>query len=291
MKHSLYRYSIPTQCPWLKRREGALICLESIEGNHWAEIAPLPKFSEETLEEAIDDVKQSLQKEKPESACSPSAQWALQSLEIASNQIKVKSYGLIDFSPFGQKIKLNGLSLVDAILITKKALKKNKVIADINQAWTREKTLRFCDNFKPEDFIYIEEPVSCIEDLKFLLETGYPFAVDEMTRKHSIGFLLNECPKLKAFVLKPSLTGRIKEISLLKKSKKLITLSSSYESPIGLAAIANFASHHNISSVLGINTFKNNEETFMQEPLHFNRGIIKFKENTLNLLSSNLWPL
>lgn len=54
----LYRYSIPVDSQlilrnrFLKRREGLLVQIQCNENQGWGEIAPLPEFSEETLEQA-----------------------------------------------------------------------------------------------------------------------------------------------------------------------------------------------------------------------------------------------
>ena len=56
--YHLYRYSIPVDSQvvlrnrFLKKREGLLVQIKCGEHEGWGEIAPLPEFSEETLEQA-----------------------------------------------------------------------------------------------------------------------------------------------------------------------------------------------------------------------------------------------
>ena len=56
--YNLYRYSIPVDSQlilrnrFLKKREGLLVQIKCKDHEGWGEIAPLPEFSEETLETA-----------------------------------------------------------------------------------------------------------------------------------------------------------------------------------------------------------------------------------------------
>lgn len=64
---TLYRYSLPMDAgvilrnQRLKTRDGLIVCLREGEQEGWGEIAPLPEFSHETLEQAQEAVLADLQ--------------------------------------------------------------------------------------------------------------------------------------------------------------------------------------------------------------------------------------
>ena len=291
MKCDLFLYTLPMRSTWLTKREGLIIHVYNDKYQGWGEIAPLPPFSKETLSNAIIDAKnvqKSILNGSVPTGTVASVRWAMHcALTNLSPSIK-PYYGLLGSSIHGKKLKVGHLSCDEAIHLTKKERSFGPLIIDINQAWSISKTLEYCSHFSPNDFIYIEEPVRKLDDLKILTQSNYPFAVDEMTRMYPIEYLLKQCPNLKAFVLKPMLLGSLNAIPLLKQYNKHITLSSSYESGIGLSAIIHFASHYQIHTPLGIDTYTALSSDLLKEPLQFYQGSVHSSKISPNLSSPHL---
>ena len=84
MKQTLYRYSRPFRG---EVREGVLIALETKNGQvGWGEVAPLPGFSQETLDEAIKDLIEG------NDSSLPSVQWGKSSAILdLLNPIEIES--------------------------------------------------------------------------------------------------------------------------------------------------------------------------------------------------------
>ncbi|MEA3287299.1 MAG: o-succinylbenzoate synthase [Candidatus Marinimicrobia bacterium] len=122
-----------------------------------------------------------------------------------------------------------------------------KLRLDANRSWDLETALEFGKIVASENIEYIEEPIENPADLpRFYDGCGVHFAFDETLHNISdptISF--DSYTGLKALVLKPTLIGcTARFISLVNQAKDqniLPVLSSSYESDVGLAALAQLA--------------------------------------------------
>jgi hypothetical protein len=153
------------------------------------------------------------------------------------------------------KLKLKGLSLPDAILITKKLKQHFLLRLDINLLWSQSELKEFCSHFHPDDFDYIEDPGYDI--------SPFPVAYDELP-----------IPFPEALqIWKPSVKG-------IPCSSQNIILGSAFESGIGLASIAKLA--HHLSSndknfrvrALGLGTYHLIEQDLLETPLVFSQGAV-----------------
>lgn len=218
MKQTIYGYSRPFQGGI---RQGLLLRLENEKGNvGWGEIAPLPGFSKETYEEALQALTDG-------DHSYPSVQWGIASatldllhpLDIESIPVRILH---------GEKIKVGHLTLDEAIKLTSQS---KCVGVDMNQKWPLEKTLAFAKHFP--DLEYFEEPLKPGEEEESVF-FPYPVALDESLRSSQKW----NYPFVKAHVIKPMLHG----YPLPKKLKGVdFILSSSYESEIGIYQIAKLA--------------------------------------------------
>ncbi len=263
MVKKLYRY----QLPWGKDRfrEGFILEWDGKFG----EIAPLPGLSGETLDEALQEVKEWMLVGRPPTL--PSVRFGIASAQRLLKSVKLPLCGLgpkKDFSVL--KLKLGSLPLSEAIALAKE-YRGHGLKADCNRAWSLEEALFFASHFKPEDFIYLEEPVRSIEELiVFSQKTHFPIALDE-----SIHTDWSKIPSLRAIVVKPTLLGSILKV----KPPLELVLSSSYESGLGLVHIANLAKG---KTPLGLDTVF--PADLLTHPIECSKGIFSWEktENFLN---------
>lgn len=253
---NIWRYKVPYTKPLILKgkeythREGLIVKMKG-----FGEIAPLPGFSRETLEEAQEEL---LSKRAP---TLPSVKFGLLSAlkEPASFSplpISKLLWGtkeeILQAPIQGEcKVKVSSFSIVDTVdLIStlKKRYPKVKLRIDVNQKWTLEEALFFSSHFNKEDFAYLEEPVRSFEELvQFSKITSFPIAADETLLTQPMENIL-ALPSLTALVIKPSI------YHLTTKVPCKIIYSSSLETSIGLEAIQLLAHSNRSKEALGIDT-------------------------------------
>lgn len=253
MKRTLYYYS--------RRfnqgiREGVLIRLESGNGKiGWGEVAPLPSFSQETLDEAIRDLIEG------NDSTYPSVQWGqaaamldlLEPLEINTIPIRILEK---------EKVKIGHLTLQEAI---KKVEKSDCSGVDMNQKWELEEAMTFASHFPNLD--YFEEPLKPSENPSAF---PHPVALDESLRTGDTP----PYPQIKMHVIKPMLHG----YPLPKKVKGVdFILSSSYESELGIYQLAKLAYRLKIPlKPMGLGTCHLFEDSLFEEEPYYKNGNLHF---------------
>lgn len=239
MAKKLYRYRI--EMPRYGQREGLILQIN----DGWGEIAPLPGWSQETLEEAEKEAINVLfDKTIPKS---PSVKFGFfcANLPWDTSPLNVPLCSLNNPRPgcFHLKLKIKKLNPKEAVSFVKKYLGSYQLRLDCNRGWNLTEALEFASYFSPSDFEYLEEPVKSYRDLiEFSKLTHFPIAVDESLRE---GHCM-DIPTLKAAIVKPTLMGEIPNINCP------VVLSSSYESSLGILQIARFAS---TNMAQGLDTF------------------------------------
>lgn len=234
-------------------REGLLVERE----NGWGEIAPLPGFSNENL----NDVLQQLHAIKhgwkgnllPSVAfgLEPLAQkplsWPASALLMGSPQeILQRAEQMSDFT--SAKVKVGNLSAQEAVQVVKELKSKFHLRVDVNGKWSLAQAKEFCSHFQPHDFDYIED---LGHDLPF------PLASDFMESKNA-----------KALIWKPTIRG-------IPQSQPNLVLSSAFESGIGLSNIVQLAQHLSLPKhPIGIGTYHYLSEDLLEEPLLFSNGMV-----------------
>ncbi len=257
-------------------RKGAYLALEGDKGEHYlGEIAPLEGFSKESLDEALLQAeayaKKWIQEQKrpDESKLFPSVSWAfsaaLHDFPQENQKISLQRL-LLPFEEIGRgydcvKLKTQGLAIDKERL---KALAKQgaRIRVDANRSWSLEEArayLAFCQDL-PID--YIEEPVPRAYLEQVISESPFPIALDET-------LYLGEKipPQAKVFVMKPSLLGGFSKLlplfALAKKQACSISISSSFESAVGIAYLALLSAEFNPHMPVAIDTLRYaNTESF-----------------------------
>jgi len=271
----VYRYSLPMdpgvvlRNQRLKTREGLLIELWKNHRQGWGEIAPLPGFSPESLEQAqlaLLPLLDRWQRGDPFPDCAlPSVAFGVScalaemdgSLPTASaTRRAVRCHG----DPDELLLQLNALpnsklgkvkvglyeAVGDGLNVSSllEALPDLKLRLDANRSWSPSQAAAFARYLCAEQrrrICFIEEPCHTPQQsLEFAAATGIAIAWDESLRE--TGFMLQRQSGVAAIILKPTLTGSIdacqRQIAEAQSLGIEVVISSSLESSLGLSQLA-----------------------------------------------------
>jgi len=313
-------------------RDGLLLRFRSASGSFaWGEAAPLPGFSEETLDETqaelveilpellnvemLDDLTsldQAFERWLGATLLPPSAVFAIETAALglqAAEESTPLAGLLIDNPP--KVIPVNGLvvgnaetaarrvtDLLDdgfrAIKIKVGRQPVDKDIAfvrslatliaaravlrlDANRAWSLPDAVTFVDATADLGIEYIEEPLADPDELPMLMErTPVPFALDESLRELNPTDL-SGLPPFAAIVLKPTLLGGLERCAAfaraVKERETKVVISSSFESSVGIATLAQFAAAFGTPDTPhGLETLGWFERDVLSESLRLHQG-------------------
>jgi O-succinylbenzoate synthase len=147
------------------------------------------------------------------------------------------------------KLKVGMRPLADDITITREIFGELRGEAtlrlDANQVWSFEQAVTFAEGITGCGIEYIEEPLFDSNRLmEFAASTGLPVALDETLvglKPHEISAF----GEIKAVILKPTMLGGLEHAAAMaREAKKLglkVIISSSFESSLGLTALAHLA--------------------------------------------------
>lgn len=278
-----YQFFLPNG----QERSSILLHLTDEKGNCGSgEVAPLPRWSTETLEDSLEQIKAKQQeilavdwtmdhwtRELTKLRLLPSVTFGLESALLSILQPLPKQYtvpvsALLAGSPqeiraqaalrkeegyTSAKLKVCNLSFEEAASLIHALKDQFHLRIDVNRAWKTEDSLQFFQQFPFHTFDYVEEPFANPRDLaKF----PHPLAVDESFPKDLSLQELAAFPTLKALVYKPTIQGGMVNCLPLHTwatSREIaLVLSSSFESPLGLSHITAMAHRLSLSTPVGI---------------------------------------
>ena len=311
----LERYDLPLVKPlFISSRQGAILTVTTECGYvGQGEIAPLPGFSLETLDEAIEDLEalhlEGEELSKSIDCCCPSTQFGV---EMAFHQIIASSKGIPLHTHLSgtqlSEIPINGLLSADDPDLLKKAeaefpcfkvkvgrqslgqdiaaikqldaqLQGRKELRlDANRAWTGEEALHFVTECRECQIAYLEEPTKTLEELLILSQQSpIPLALDE-TIQEDPAIDLVQFSNLAAIILKPMLVGGVDQpLQLARQAHALgikSVISSSFESRVGLIGLVEMAAAMPDPTVaVGLDT----HTWFGPNTLPVHQGILKLK--------------
>lgn len=288
---TVYRYQLPMEPgvvlrnQRLKTRDGLLLHLQQGGQQGWGEIAPLPGFSEETLEQALAATltwAQTWQAGEPP-AINPWPSVAFGSscalAELAEELPQTADYRkapLCTGDPDelfaklaalpNEKIAKLKVGLYEAVRdgmivnVLLEALPSLKLRLDANRSWTRAKADAFAKYVDPQwrdRIAFLEEPCKTRDESRdFAQQTGIAIAWDESVREPD--FIVQAEPGVAAIVIKPTLVGslaRCRELVMQAHQAGLIAvISSSMESSLGLTQLARIAHWLTPDTVPGLDT-------------------------------------
>lgn len=286
----LWRYAIPMESGVILRdrrltqREGLLVMLQQRDHQGWGEIAPLPGFSHESLEQAQQACEswltQWLAAQPVEESPLPSVAFGLSCAcaELAGELPQAGSWRsaqLCHGDPDTLLLQLQGqvspcakmkVGLYEAardglqVSLLLEALPALQLRLDANRSWTPEKARQFAGRLTSQQrarIAFIEEPCRTpAESLQFAAESGIAIAWDESLRQPD--FRLQAAPGVAALVIKPTLTGSIAQLRrLIDKARTLglqVVISSALESSLGLTQLARLAHWLTPQTLPGLDT-------------------------------------
>ncbi|WP_019209351.1 o-succinylbenzoate synthase [Yersinia massiliensis] len=288
---TLYRYSLPMDAgvilryQRLKSRDGILVKLQQGEQTGWGEIAPLPEFSQESLDDAQTAAAQWLQSwvtgDEPDLDPLPSVAFGLscalaeldQRLPLTADYRKAplctgdpdELFAVLQALP-GEKVAKVKVGLYEAVRdgmivnVLLEALPDLKLRLDANRSWTRAKADGFAKYVNPElrsRIAFLEEPCKTrAESREFARDTGIAIAWDESVREAD--FQVEAEPGVAAIVIKPTLVGSIARCQQLVQQAHqaglVAVISSSIESSLGLTQLARIAHWLTPAAVPGLDT-------------------------------------
>ncbi|ELY7391785.1 o-succinylbenzoate synthase [Cronobacter universalis] len=274
----LYRYQVPMDAGVvlrerrLKTRDGLLVRLSDNEREGWGDIAPLPGFSDETLDTALAAARDWLDAwQRGDTQPLPEAASVAFGLSMAQAELHgmLPEAGNYHVAPLctgdpdelfarlagqsGDRVAKVKVGLYEAVRdgmvvnLLLEALPGLRLRLDANRAWTPVKAQQFAKYVNPayrSRIEFIEEPCKTPDDSRaFAAETGIAIAWDESLREADFAFAAE--PGLRAVIIKPTLTGSLQKVQQQVAQAHALGLtaviSSSIESSLGLTQLARLA--------------------------------------------------
>ncbi|PSV53410.1 o-succinylbenzoate synthase [Photobacterium sp. GB-1] len=290
----LYRYQLPMDSGVILRdqrlvtREGLVVELTQGDKVGVGEIAPLPEFSNETLEQALDQTKQLVEhwlegKDIHINDAYPSVAFGFSCAmaELAGELPLTANYAVAPLcsgdpdelierlnTENGDKVAKIKVGMYEAVrdgIVANmfiEAIPEVQLRLDANRRWTPLKAQQFAKYVKPENrqgIAFLEEP--CIDpqdSLIFAEQTGINIAWDETVREPH--FEVKAQPGVAAIIIKPTLTGSLARcIELVEQAQAVgltAVISSSLESSLGLNQLARFAQWQTPNVIPGLDTMQ-----------------------------------
>ena len=288
----LFFYQLPFTCPVnfngqkLSSREGLILQLRDNRDHlSFGEIAPLPGFSGESLQQATAQIISLLncgfENLQQREALYPSVKFALDNalqnipltpkinnldtvpLLQGDNASVIKQYLALN-SPSIIKLKVARQTVQNDVLLFNQLSRLNSdlmIRCDANQAWSIAQASYFFRHIDSLKLDYIEEPTGNYQANLHLAEKyQIGLALDETLQDINFSYQHKVC--VKALVLKPTLIGSLNRlqsfIDIAKQQQLQVHISSSFESIIGLQQLSSLANLYNKKCTvsLGIDTLK-----------------------------------
>lgn len=272
---SLSRFSLNSRALALLHDQNAL-----------SEISPLPGFSHESLNEALE-----------KKLRSPSYAFALDSLKWQKSHPIQKGIvhlsGLVLKQNLDEtlnlgfkkiKIKVADYTKDELLYAISWAQNQAQIHLDANRSLSFEEALDLVMRLPKKAITYFEEPVKTFEELKkFSKISPFPLALDETLREHSLT-KIKTIKNVQYWVLKPTLMGGFKVLDFYRNQAYLNNvkplLSSSFESAVGIMTIAHVALTRNFPcDELGLDTSGYLSENFFQIPRGPRLDLSLFKQH------------
>ncbi|MBS9429780.1 o-succinylbenzoate synthase [Photorhabdus akhurstii] len=290
---TLYRFRLPMEAgvilryQRLKTRDGFLVHLQENGQQGWGEIAPLPEFSKETVEQAGEATVAWLKRwrlgAEPDESELPSVAFGI-SCALAELQGKLPQDADYRKAPLcngdpdelivclsnmsGQKVAKVKIGLYEAVRdgmvvnILLEAVPDLSLRLDANRSWSRAKADSFAKYVNPDyrhRIAFLEEPCQTPEQsLAFSRDTGIAIAWDESVRDE--GFNVAAQAGVTAIVIKPTLIGSLaccrQLISAAHNAGLEAVISSSIETSFGLTQLARIAHWLTPATIPGLDTLE-----------------------------------
>jgi O-succinylbenzoate synthase len=288
----LFRYRLPLVAPlrcgdeWLTVREGMLIRLQEGDQELWAESAPLPGFSIETLSQVIQAAREGAWDRYPSLRFAHGflcQRQATGRLPIGALLIGTRSNVAGELGKVGQshysavKLKVAHSATLDEDIELVRSLRRamreeQRLRLDANRGWSYDQARRFAGAVKDCPIEYIEEPSDNPDDFERLHSScGLPYALDETLRERTD---LHSFPQAAALVIKPTLMGTQSDLQPLVEHGAPLVFSASFESGLGLRQVASLARLYSPETPAGLDTYRWLAADVLQTRLDLQHGFL-----------------
>jgi o-succinylbenzoate synthase len=195
----------------------------------------------------------------------------------------------------GLKLKVGSKDLDEDIhkvhALTQKYGEKALLHVDANQAWNLEMAKKFGESVGCASIDYIEEPFKNIEDIpEFYADTTIPVALDESLMALSIDEV-KSIEGVDLLILKPAILGGIEKIWEITSRARTVGLtsvvSSTFESGIGILALANIAACLSRFKDAGLDTLKWFDHDLLNEKILYRKGRIDVSQRLIQTQNIN----
>ncbi|MGV3523787.1 MAG: o-succinylbenzoate synthase [Candidatus Sericytochromatia bacterium] len=308
----LYRYALPLRHPphlktgLLRQRAGLLMAWETRGEKRWAEIAPFPGLSQESLADCLAQIQRARQG-LDSGPWLPAVAWGLQQLHcplpVQNNAAPLPLNALLsDPNPVvlqeqaqvlylegyrcfklkvGQSSLQEDLTRIYALLDVAPDI---MLRLDANRSWSVQDALSLSAHLPSSRIAYLEEPLAQLQDYPaFLRRCAVPIALDE-------SLLLPEVAEVRtqmaAWVLKPMVLGPDMTLGLMATAREhgiQITLSSVFESGLGLRYLALLSQQLPVAWAVGLDTWRAWGEDLWEPDFVPSGGAVNFLGNLFTL--------
>ncbi|MDO8580669.1 MAG: o-succinylbenzoate synthase [Candidatus Omnitrophota bacterium] len=201
-------------------------------------------------------------------------------LQGPKSTVLSQAQALIDQGYKAIKLKATGKNIAENIDLVRSV---NGVISgqallhvDVNQQWTLNEAIEFGNEVGLAAMDYIEEPFREIEEIpQFFMQTTIPVALDESLQKFSFNDI-KSIEGVDVLVLKPTFLGGIERtwdwMNHARRFALETVISSSFETGVGLLALANLSGATYRETTAGLDTLKWFENDLLKGGLEIHKG-------------------
>ncbi len=216
-------------------------------------------------------------------------------LQGTREAILKEAENLLDLGFTTLKLKVGSASLADDIAtcnaLTKLINGRAIVRLDANKAWDIKSAFEFCRAIDFAAIEYIEEPLKDFSRVaEFYEETLIPVAIDESLKEHSLREI-KSLDGVEVVILKPTILGGFEKITRMTEEAHSYGLrsviSSTFESGIGLRALAHMAACFSKHTAVGLDTGKWLKTDTVSPPLALPKGRLLIEKCQLQNLHLN----
>lgn len=299
--HNFYHCRMPLAPPFFSRGQAVhsreTIIIEG-ENGEWAEAAPLPGFSPDTIAEVLDVVRNrrmdatachSLQFARD---CLSQNEWPKTELPInalldgPTETVVEQARNIARSRCRCVKLKVGRVAVqedIERVTLVRSLLRKEQSLRlDANRAWDWDAAIEFGSAVAALNIEYIEEPLAGTPDAAGSAEqlerwfgtTSCPYALDEtvldlfqMGDSDITAETLGLYESVAALVIKPTLLGSIDRIQWLAEQNKPLVFSGCFESGVGTAQIARLAVRFSPGVPAGLDTHARIASDLIKEEL------------------------
>ena len=201
-------------------------------------------------------------------------------LDIISQIEKKINAGYETFKlKIGRELFSDDLKLVESV--RKYFGYKIKLRLDANGKWNSKEAISNIKELSEFNIEYIEEPCTDLDtNIGLVRKSSIPIAVDESLQTLKQAFDVIGSSNIRFIILKPTILGGIfnsfKLIAGAEKKEKITIISSSFESGIGLSALALLASLTKHNYAHGLDTINFFEQDIADPSFEIKNGKINF---------------